>query len=93
MVDEITIRPFFTFPQNRQAFSNEREAQVMKITEEVGELNAEMLKQPIDWVAVCREAWDVVQATEGLLRTFDNETCIDGFQGVLGRCLARGDYE
>jgi hypothetical protein len=98
MVDEtdelkINIRPSFLFPQNHEASIITPAYQALKIAEEAGELCAEVYKTPDNPTAICREAWDVIQAAEGLLRNYSDVYWKNAFQDVLDRCNKRGDYE
>lgn len=40
----------------------------------------------------CREAWDVIQAAEGILRKMPEETVRRAHADVMLRCSRRGDY-
>lgn len=80
----------YRFPRNVQAMECTLYEQMDKVCEEVAEL--EEATRSGDTAHVCREAWDVVQACEGILRKMPEETVRRAHADVMLRCSRRGDY-
>lgn len=81
----------YAFEANKQATKNNLDMQLAKVREELIELSA--ARYSGDKNAMCREAWDVIQATEGILRKFDILTVVRAKNDVIERCFTRGDYD
>lgn len=83
------------FPANRQAAVSSLADQMDKVEEEASELYDEVSRRiegAHNDFDLCREAWDVIQATEGILRKFPCSTVEDAKEAVVERCRNRGDY-
>lgn len=80
----------YRFPRNVQAMECTLYEQMDKVCEEVAELDE--ATRSGDTAHVCREAWDVVQAVEGILRKMPEETVRLAHAAVMLRCSRRGDY-
>lgn len=80
----------YRFPANRQASELCVLDQIDKVLEEADEL-ADALHDGDDEHA-CREAWDVIQAAEGVLRKMPEEAVRLAHAAVMLRCSRRGDY-
>lgn len=80
----------YRFPRNVQAMECTLYEQMDKVCEEVAELDE--ATRSGDTAHVCREAWDVVQAAEGILRKMPEETVRRAHADVMLRCSRRGDY-
>lgn len=80
----------YRFPANRQAEKTVPLDQYGKIIEEADELADALVEQ--DAEHACREAWDVIQAAEGILRKFPEEAVRIAHAAVMLRCSRRGDY-
>lgn len=79
----------FSFPQNRQAKELGTLEQFSKVAEEFEELKAEIGK---DDMRTCCEAWDLIHATEGIIRKFPEDLQERSHAEVFFRCSRRGDY-
>lgn len=82
--------PRWRFPLNRQAAECTLYEQMDKVCEEVAELDE--ATRSGDTAYVCREAWDVVQAVEGILRRCPDHVVERARADVMLRCSRRGDY-
>ena len=80
----------YRFPANKQAEAAQPLDQYGKIIEEADELADALIEQDADHA--CREAWDVIQAAEGVLRKFPEEAVRLAHAAVMLRCSRRGDY-
>lgn len=80
----------YRFPRNVQAMECTLYEQMDKVCEEVAELDE--ATRSGDTAHVCREAWDVIQAVEGILRKMPEETVRRARADVMLRCSRRGDY-
>jgi hypothetical protein len=83
----------YQFPKNYQAVNNSLYEQINKVREETTELREEIVGIcNVNPQAVCREAWDVIQAAEGVLRKFPDVIVENAYDSVEMRCEVRGDY-
>lgn len=80
----------YRFPMNLQADCSTLAGQAEKVLEEAREL-AEAC-QGHDEGHILREAWDVIQAAEGVLRKMPEEAVHRAHADVMLRCSRRGDY-
>lgn len=80
----------YRFPENKQAAELDAASQLDKVLEEADELADALIEQDADHA--CREAWDVIQAAEGVLRKFPEEAVRLAHAAVMLRCSRRGDY-
>ena len=80
----------YTFPPNVQAREATMREQAAKVMEEASEV-AEAAEGS-DAGHIAREAWDVVQAAEGILRKLPADTVERAHADVMLRCSRRGDY-
>ena len=80
----------YRFPPNSQAAECTLYEQMDKVCEEVAELDE--ATRSGDAAHVCREAWDVIHAAEGILRKMPEETVRRAHADVMLRCSRRGDY-
>lgn len=80
----------YRFPRNVQAAECTLYEQMDKVYEEVAELEEAM--RAGDTSHVCREAWDVVQAAEGILRRCPDAVVERAHADIMLRCSRRGDY-
>lgn len=80
----------YRFPPNKQASGLDAASQLDKVLEEADELADALHDGDADHA--CREAWDVVQAVEGILRKMPEETVRLAHAAVMLRCSRRGDY-
>ena len=80
----------YRFPANRQAAELDAASQLDKVLEEADELADALHDGDADHA--CREAWDVIQAAEGVLRKMPEETVRLAHAAVMLRCSRRGDY-
>lgn len=80
----------YRFPPNSQAAECTLYEQMDKVCEEVAELDE--ATRSGDAAHVCREAWDVIQAVEGILRRFPEAVVERARADVVLRCSRRGDY-
>lgn len=80
----------YRFPANRQAAELDAASQLDKVLEEADELADALHDGDADHA--CREAWDVIQAAEGVLRKHPEEAVRLAHAAVMLRCSRRGDY-
>lgn len=80
----------YRFPPSKQAAGLDAASQLDKVLEEADEL-ADALHEG-DAEHACREAWDVIQAVEGILRRFPDHVVERARADVMLRCSRRGDY-
>ena len=80
----------YRFPANKQAAEKDSISQLDKVLEEADEL-ADALHEG-DAEHACREAWDVIQAVEGILRRCPGHVVERARADVMLRCSRRGDY-
>lgn len=80
----------YRFPPNSQAAECALYEQMDKVYEEVAELDE--ATRAGDTAHVCREAWDVIQAAEGILRRCPDHVVERARADVMLRCSRRGDY-
>lgn len=84
------IPKMYWFPKNKQAAMNKPLEQAQKVREEAKELEQAIKEGDTDHIL--REAWDVIQAAEGVLRYFTADIIEMSWQNVFQRCGDRGDY-
>lgn len=80
----------YRFPPNKQAAGLDAASQLDKVLEEADELADALHDGDADHA--CREAWDVVQAVEGILRRCPDHVVERARADVMLRCSRRGDY-
>lgn len=80
----------YRFPPNKQAAGLDAASQLDKVLEEADELADALHDGDADHA--CREAWDVVQAVEGILRRCSDAIVERARADVMLRCSKRGDY-
>ena len=81
----------FRFPENLQARMLDSSVQAAKVMEESEELSSAIDNAEGEFRSCC-EAWDVIQAAEGILRKMPEETVRRAHADVMLRCSRRGDY-
>lgn len=83
--------PRWRFPKNAKAARNSEVRQAVKCREEASELfDAVCCDESA--MRVCEEAWDCIQACEGILRKHPYVSAIAHARTVI-KCWRRGDYE
>lgn len=82
------MRYKYRFPPNKRAKLLTIDAQIQKITEEVLEL-----LQAKDSMNFIEEAWDIIWATESLLRKLNSEKVTVGYFDVLNKARMRDDVD
>lgn len=80
----------YRFPPNKQAAGLDAASQLDKVLEEADELADALHEGDADHA--CREAWDVIQAAEGILRRCPEAVVERARADVMLRCSRRGDY-
>lgn len=80
----------YRFPANRRAAGLDAASQLDKVLEEADELADALHEGDADHA--CREAWDVIQAAEGILRRCPEAVVERARADVVLRCSRRGDY-
>ena len=80
----------YRFPANRQSAELDASSQLDKVFEEADELADALHEGDADHA--CREAWDVIQAAEGILRKMPEAVVRRAHADVMLRCSRRGDY-
>lgn len=82
--------PRWRFPLNRKAAQSSEVRQVMKVCEEASEV-MDAVTNDESALRVCEEAWDCIQACEGILRKHPCTSAI-AHARVAIKCMRRGDY-
>ena len=82
--------PRWRFPLNRKAAQSNEVRQAMKVGEEASEV-LDAVSNDEGALRVCEEAWDCIQACEGLLRKHPYVSAI-AHARVAIKCMRRGDY-
>ena len=83
--------PRWRFPKNVKAYRSTEAAQATKIVEEAGEVFS-AVRYGNSALHVCEEAWDCIQACEGILRKHPYVSAVAHARTVI-KCWRRGDYE
>lgn len=83
--------PRWRFPKNAKAARNSEVRQAVKCREEASEL-FEAVCCDESAMRVCEEAWDCIQACEGILRKHPYVSAVAHARTVI-KCWRRGDYE
>lgn len=83
--------PRWRFPKNVKAAHNSEVRQVIKVGEEASELFDAVCRDE-SAMRLCEEAWDCIQACEGLLRKHPYVSAIAHARVVI-KCMRRGDYD
>lgn len=82
--------PRWRFPLNRKAAQNSEIRQADKCLEEAHEVFSAAVNNE-GTMRLCEEAWDCIQACEGLLRKHPYVSAIAHARVVI-KCMRRGDY-
>lgn len=85
------MEELFRFPENLQARMLDSSVQAAKVMEESEELSSAIDKAEGEFRSCC-EAWDVIQAAEGILRKHSEDMVRLSHAEVMLRCSRRGDY-
>lgn len=83
--------PRWRFPPNRKAAQSSEVRQAIKLGEEASEV-LDAVGNDEGALRVCEEAWDCIQACEGLLRKHPYVSAIAHARVVI-KCMRRGDYD
>ena len=83
--------PRWRFPKNMKAARNSEVRQAVKCREEASELFDAVCCDE-NALHVCEEAWDCIQACEGILRKHPYVSAVAHARTVI-KCWRRGDYE
>lgn len=78
------------FPPNRKAAQSSEVRQAIKLGEEASEV-LDAVSNDESALRVCEEAWDCIQACEGVLRKHPCTSAI-AHARVAIKCMRRGDY-
>ena len=79
------------FPENRKAEEASVLEQALKVNEEAHEVFIAALSKEGE-MRILEEAWDAVQAIEGLFRKFPLRKVLAAKVRVKIKCMRRGDY-
>ena len=81
----------YRFPPNARARAATEYCQAAKIIEEAVEA-FDAVRDGASERDALMEAWDAIQAAEGLLRKFDDEKVALAYCDCVAKCSERGDY-
>lgn len=87
------MKDLYRFPKCWPAARNTMAQQIEKLKEEVAELEAAFMDEPIECNEVIDESWDVVQVIEGILRKFPAGKVAKRKREVEAKNRKRGYYE
>lgn len=86
-------KPFeYQFPPNRRAADADIHAQAGYTAKQAKELETVVCSGESD-ICVIKQAWDVIQSAEGVLRKYSDDLVASVQEAVYKNCKARGDYE
>lgn len=88
-----TTEPIYRFPANKKAENVCLSNQAYKVGEEARELIDATNSPYLDEMHIIEEAWDVIQAAEGVLRKYPDTLLESMHKAVIEKCRARGDYD
>ena len=88
-----STKPFeYAFPPNRRAAEVELVIQATYTKDEARELECLACSGETD-ICIIKQAWDVIQSAEGVLRKFPEDLVAAVQEAVYRNCRAKGDYE
>lgn len=82
----------YQFPPNRRATDADIYTQAGYTANEAKELETVVWSGESD-IHVIKQAWDVIQSAEGVLRKFNDDLVAAIQEAVYQNCKAKGDYE
>ncbi len=86
-------KPFeYQFPSNRRAADADLVTQAVYTKKEANELEHAVCSGETD-ICVIKQAWDVIQSAEGVLRKYPDDLVAAVQEAVYRNCKAKGDYE
>lgn len=86
-------KPFeYQFPPNRRAADADIHAQAGYTAKQAKELETVVCSGESD-ICVIKQAWDVIQSAEGVLRKYSDDLVASVQEAVYKNCKAKGDYE
>lgn len=86
-------KPFeYQFPPNRRATDADIYTQAGYTAEQAKELETVVCSGESD-ICVIKQAWDVIQSAEGVLRKYSDDLVASVQEAVYKNCKAKGDYE
>lgn len=86
-------KPFeYQFPPNRRATDADIYTQAGYTAEQAKELETVVCFGESD-ICVIKQAWDVIQSAEGVLRKYSDDLVASVQEAVYKNCKAKGDYE
>lgn len=86
-------KPFeYQFPPNRRAADADIYAQAGYTAKQAKELETVVCSGESD-ICVIKQAWDVIQSAEGVLRKYSDDLVASVQEAVYKNCKAKGDYE
>lgn len=86
--------PIYRFPANRRAKQTGTLEQADYVKFEAQELDEAVDLSDNDCeLHIIEEAWDVIQAAEGVLRKYPDALVEYMHKAVIEKCRARGDYD
>lgn len=88
-----STKPFeYQFPPNRRATDADICTQAKYTAYEAKELETVVCSGESD-ICIIKQAWDVIQSAEGVLRKFPEDLVAAVQEAVYRNCKAKGDYE
>ena len=85
-------RIVYRFPPNLQAAASLDFRQIKKVQECAKKLEDAYSEDDTPrWMV--EQAWDLIQAAEGVLRKYSDEEVLRGYCAVMQKCQKRGDFE
>lgn len=86
-------KPFeYQFPPNKRAADDDIYTQAGYTAKEAKELETVVCSGASD-INIIKQAWDVIQSAEGVLRKFNDDLVAAIQEAVYQNCKAKGDYE
>lgn len=86
-------KPFeYQFPPNRRAADADIHAQAGYTAKQAKELETVVCSGESD-ICVIKQAWDVIQSAEGVLRKYSDDLVASVQEAVYKNCKAKGGYE
>ena len=86
-------KPFeYRVPPNRRAADADIHAQAGYTAKQAKELETVVCSGESD-ICVIKQAWDVIQSAEGVLRKYSDDLVASVQEAVYKNCKAKGDYE